>query len=114
MCSPTRAALLTGRNHTRVGNGQIAAAAVNDFDGFSGVIPKSSATMAEVLKAYGYNSTWGKWHNTPEEQISSKGPFDYWRAALVTDLNTFTASSPVKRLSMNQHLCGTPQLRRTS
>ena len=50
MCSPTRAALLTGRNHTRVGNGQIAAIA-NDFDGFSGVIPKSSATMAEVLKA---------------------------------------------------------------
>lgn len=78
MCSPTRAALLTGRNHTRVGNGQIAAIA-NDFDGFSGVIPKSSATMAEVLKAYGYNTAaFGKWHNTPEEQITSKGPFDYW------------------------------------
>ena len=78
MCSPTRAALLTGRNHTRVGNGQIAAIA-NDFDGFSGTIPKSSATVAEVLKAYGYNTgAWGKWHNTPEEQITSKGPFDYW------------------------------------
>ena len=45
MCSPTRAALLTGRNHTCVGNGQIAAIA-NDFDGFSGTIPKSSATVA--------------------------------------------------------------------
>jgi arylsulfatase len=78
MCSPTRAALLTGRNHTRVGNGQIAAIA-NDFDGFSGTIPKSSATVAEVLKNYGYNTgAWGKWHNTPEEQITSKGPFDYW------------------------------------
>jgi arylsulfatase A-like enzyme len=78
MCSPTRAALLTGRNHTRVGNGQIAAIA-NDFDGFSGVIPKTSATMAEVLKAYGYNtSAFGKWHNTPEEQITNKGPFEYW------------------------------------
>ncbi len=78
MCSPTRASLLTGRNHTRVGNGQIAAIA-NDFDGFSGTIPKSSATMAEVLKAYGYNTgAWGKWHNTPEELITSKGPFDYW------------------------------------
>jgi arylsulfatase A-like enzyme len=78
MCSPTRAALLTGRNHTRVGNGQIAAIA-NDFDGFSGVIPKTSATVAEVLKDYGYNtSAFGKWHNTPEEQITSKGPFDYW------------------------------------
>ena len=53
MCSPTRAALLTGRNHTFVGNGQIAAIA-NDFDGFSGIIPKSSATIAEVLKHYGY------------------------------------------------------------
>ena len=78
MCSPTRAALLCGRNHTRVGNGQIAAIA-NDFDGFSGTIPKSSATVAEVLKNYGYNTgAWGKWHNTPEEQITSKGPFDYW------------------------------------
>ncbi|MEQ1892000.1 MAG: arylsulfatase [Planctomycetota bacterium] len=78
MCSPTRASLLTGRNHTRVGNGQIAAIA-NDFDGFSGTIPKSSATVAEVLKAYGYNTgAWGKWHNTPEEQITSKGPFEYW------------------------------------
>lgn len=55
MCSPTRAALLTGRNHTRVGNGQIAAIA-NGFDGFSGTIPKSSATVAEVLKDYGYNT----------------------------------------------------------
>ena len=78
MCSPTRAALLTGRNHTFVGNGQIAAIA-NDFDGFSGIIPKSSATVAEVLKNYGYNTgAWGKWHNTPEEQITTKGPFDYW------------------------------------
>ncbi len=74
MCSPTRASLLTGRNHTRVGNGQIAAIA-NDFDGFSGTIPKSSATVAEVLKNYGYNTgAWGKWHNTPEEQIASQGP----------------------------------------
>ena len=78
MCSPTRAALLTGRNHTRVGNGQITALA-NDFDGFSGTIPKSSATVAEVFKDYGYNTgAWGKWHNTPEEHITSKGPFDYW------------------------------------
>ena len=66
------------RNHTRVCNGQISAIA-NDFDGFSGTIPKSSATVAEVLKDYGYNTgAWGKWHNTPEEQITNKGPFDYW------------------------------------
>lgn len=78
MCSPTRAALLTGRNHTRVGNGQICELA-NDWDGFCGVIPKTSACMAEVLKAYGYNTAaFGKWHNTPAEQTTSKGPFDFW------------------------------------
>jgi arylsulfatase A-like enzyme len=45
----------------------------------AGRFPKSSATVAEVLKNYGYNTgAWGKWHNTPEEQITSKGPFDYW------------------------------------
>ena len=78
MCSPTRAALLTGRNHTKVGNGQICELA-NDWDGFSGTIPKTSATMAEVLKHYGYNTgAWGKWHNTPAEETTSKGPFDRW------------------------------------
>ncbi len=78
MCSPTRASILTGRNHTVVGNGQIAELA-NDWDGFNGTIPKTSATVAEVLKAYGYNtSAFGKWHNTPAEQTTSKGPFDYW------------------------------------
>lgn len=78
MCSPTRASLLTGRNHTRIGNGQISAIS-NDFDGFSGIIPKSSATIAEVLKDYGYSTgAWGKWHNTPEDQIGAMGPFDFW------------------------------------
>lgn len=78
MCSPTRASLLTGRNHTRIGNGQICELA-NDWDGFSGTIPKSSATVAEVLKAYGYKTgAWGKWHNTPAEQTTAAGPFDHW------------------------------------
>jgi len=78
MCSPTRASLLTGRNHTRVGNGQIAELA-NDWDGFSGEIPKSSATVAEVLKHYGYNTgAWGKWHNTPSTETTRMGPFDAW------------------------------------
>ena len=48
MCSPTRAALLTGRNHTRVGNEQIFELA-NDWDGFSGAIPKTSAIIAKIL-----------------------------------------------------------------
>ena len=78
MCSPTRASLLTGRNHHRVGNGQIAELA-NDWDGYSGVIPKSCATAAEVLRHYGYTTAaWGKWHNTPAEHTTAVGPFDCW------------------------------------
>ena len=78
ICSPTRAALLTGRNHQRVGNGTIAERAV-DWDGYTGVIPKSSATMAEVLRDYGYKTAAiGKWHNTPADQTTSMGPFDRW------------------------------------
>ncbi|MDH6237806.1 arylsulfatase [Cryobacterium sp. CG_9.6] len=78
MCSPTRASLLTGRNHHRVGAGQIAELA-NDWDGYSGHIPKSSATIAEVLRNYGYSTgAWGKWHNTPAEETTKAGPFDRW------------------------------------
>ena len=53
ICSPTRASLLTGRNHHRVGNGVITEMAA-DFDGYTGEIPKSSATLAEVLGKRGY------------------------------------------------------------
>ncbi|MDA8239341.1 MAG: arylsulfatase [Nitrospiraceae bacterium] len=78
MSSPTRASLLTGRNHHRVSAGQIAEFA-NDWDGYSGIQPKSSAMIPEVLKAYGYHTgAWGKWHNTPAEQTTAAGPFDYW------------------------------------
>jgi arylsulfatase A-like enzyme len=78
MCSPTRASLLTGRNHHRIGNGQIAELA-NDWDGYAGEIPKSSALMAEVLKNYGYaTSAFGKWHNTPAIETSAAGPFTNW------------------------------------
>lgn len=76
MCSPTRASLLTGRNHHRVGNGQIAELA-NDWDGYSGHIPKSSALVAKVLKDYGYSTAaFGKWHNTAAEETTMTGPFD--------------------------------------
>ena len=78
ICSPTRAALLTGRNHQRVGNGTIAERAV-DWDGYTGVIPKTSATMPEVLRHYGYKTAAiGKWHNTPADQTTAMGPFDRW------------------------------------
>jgi len=75
MCSPTRAALMTGRNHHRVGAGQIAELA-NDWDGYTGVIPKSSATIAEVLRYYGYaTAAFGKDHNTPVDALGN-GPYD--------------------------------------
>lgn len=78
ICSPTRAALLTGRNMHHVGSGTIAERAV-DWDGYTGTIPKSSATLAEVLKNYGYKtSAFGKWHNTPADQTTAMGPFDKW------------------------------------
>ncbi|WP_085722923.1 arylsulfatase [Pseudomonas sp. R37(2017)] len=79
--SATRAALLTGRNHHRVGNGVIAELAT-DWDGYTGKIPKSSATMAEVLKQYGYSTAaFGKWHNTPPMDTTAAGPFDTWPTA---------------------------------
>lgn len=78
ICSPTRAALLTGRNHQRVGSGTIAERAV-DWDGYTGIIPKTAATIPEVLRDYGYKtSAFGKWHNTPADQTTAMGPFTYW------------------------------------
>ena len=82
MCSPTRASILTGRNHHHVGAGQIAELA-NDWDGYSGHIPKSSALIADVLKDYGYSTAaWGKWHNTPAEETTVAGPFENWPTGL--------------------------------
>jgi arylsulfatase A-like enzyme len=78
MCSPTRASLMTGRNHHRIGNGQIAELA-NDWDGYAGEIPKSSALGAEVLRDYGYSTAaFGKWHNTPAIETTPAGPFHNW------------------------------------
>ncbi|MFZ4702994.1 MAG: arylsulfatase, partial [Candidatus Methylumidiphilus sp.] len=78
ICSPTRASLLTGRNHQRVGSGTIAERAV-DWDGYTGVIPRTSATLAKVLHEYGYKSAaFGKWHNTPATETTAMGPFTLW------------------------------------
>jgi arylsulfatase len=78
MCSPTRASLLTGRNHHRIGNGQIAELA-NDWDGYAGEVPKSSALAADVLRNYGYaTAAFGKWHNTPAIETTPAGPFHNW------------------------------------
>ena len=78
MCSPTRAALLTGRNHHDVGSGHVTESA-NAFDGYTSVIPRSAATIAEILKDNGYATALiGKHHNTPNWETSQAGPFDRW------------------------------------
>ncbi|MGC2614287.1 MAG: arylsulfatase [Terracidiphilus sp.] len=78
ICSPSRASLLTGRNHQRVGSGTIAERAL-DFDGYTGVIPRSSATLAKTLGYYGYKTAaFGKWHNTPATETTAMGPFTLW------------------------------------
>jgi arylsulfatase len=78
MCSPTRAALLTGRNHHRVGSGVIADFA-GGYPGYNSIWKESTASVAEVLRRSGYStSAFGKWHNTPDWEITSTGPFDRW------------------------------------
>jgi arylsulfatase len=82
MCSPTRASLLTGRNHHAVGNG-IVANLTTGFPGYNNLLPKSAATIAEVLRQSGYNTgMFGKHHNAPEDQVSPQGPFDLWPTGL--------------------------------
>jgi arylsulfatase len=78
LCSPTRAALLTGRNHHSVATGVIQEMATG-YPGYCGIIPKSCATVAELLKQAGYTCAWfGKNHNVPDNQTSPAGPFDNW------------------------------------
>lgn len=78
LCSPTRAAMLTGRNHHSVASGVIQEMATG-FPGYCGIIPKSCATFAEMLKQAGYTNAWfGKNHNVPDNLTSPAGPFDNW------------------------------------
>ncbi|MFV0513088.1 MAG: sulfatase-like hydrolase/transferase [Jhaorihella sp.] len=78
VCSPTRAALLTGRNHHVAGTGNITEVATG-YDGYTGIIPKDTATVAEILRLNGYVTSWfGKNHNTPIYETSAVGPFDHW------------------------------------
>jgi arylsulfatase A-like enzyme len=78
VCAPSRAALLTGRNHHRVGTGHHPEMA-SPYPGYTGVISPAAATVARVLKEHGYNTAmFGKDHNTPLLHRSPMGPFDYW------------------------------------
>ena len=82
MCSPTRAALLTGRNAHAVGSGGITDVATG-YPGYSSVIPRSAATVARILRDNGYNTAmFGKHHNIPRWEASLSGPFDHWPTGL--------------------------------
>jgi arylsulfatase A-like enzyme len=78
LCSPSRGALLTGRNHHAIGLAAITEAATG-YPGNFGNIPKSAATIAEILKQNGYNTmALGKWHLAPYTAYTAAGPFDRW------------------------------------
>ncbi len=85
LCSPTRASLLTGRNHHSVHMGGITEIA-NSFPGYDSAIPPESATVAQVLRMSGYSTAcFGKWHLTPSWEQSPAGPFDRWPTGLGFD-----------------------------
>jgi arylsulfatase A-like enzyme len=78
LCSPTRAALITGRNHHSVGFGVISEQSTG-YPGYDSYIGKDAATIGEILKQNGYATSWfGKNHNTPTFMASQAGPFDQW------------------------------------
>ncbi len=81
ICSPTRACLLTGRNHHRVGVGMLPDLPMN-FPGYQGRIVDEAGTMAQILRNDGYATFCvGKWHLTPRDQRSPSGPFGNWPLA---------------------------------
>ncbi|WP_428925288.1 arylsulfatase [Marinibacterium sp. SX1] len=113
LCSPTRAALLTGRNHNVSGTGVITELATG-YDGYTGIIPKDTATVAEILRQNGYATAWfGKNHNTPIYETSAVGPYDHWPNGLGFDhFYGFMAGDTNQLrpyLYENQTAIGTPQ-----
>ncbi|PZM07432.1 arylsulfatase [Rhizobium tubonense] len=85
LCSPTRAALITGRNHHSSGFGVIAEQATG-FPGYDSIIGPDNATIGNILKDHGYATSWfGKNHNTPTYAYSTSGPFDQWPSGMGFD-----------------------------
>lgn len=89
LCSPTRAALLTGRNHHSVGSGVVVEMGTG-FPGYTGIVPNSTASLPSILRHNGYTTAaFGKWHNTPDKEISPAGPFDRWPTGRTWGFDTF-------------------------
>src|SRR6202158_602473 len=85
LCSPTRAALITGRNHHSVGTGVIGEMSTG-YPGYDSIIGPENATIGTILRENGYATSWfGKNHNTPSFQYSKAGPFDQWPSGLGFD-----------------------------
>lgn len=85
LCSPTRASLITGRNHHTASFGVITELSTG-YDGYTCTMPKGCGTIGEVLTQNGYMTAWiGKNHNTPPWEVSAAGPFDRWANGLGFD-----------------------------
>lgn len=85
LCSPSRAALLSGRNHHAVGFGSISEYC-GGWPGYNATWPKSAASIAEILRNNGYSTAaFGKWHLTPDDQQGPAGPFRRWPNGLGFD-----------------------------
>ena len=81
LCSPTRACLLTGRNHHRNGLGRVADLAIG-YPGYNGDVPKENGFLSEILRANGYATyAVGKWHLSPDDQTNMAAPRDSWPLA---------------------------------
>jgi arylsulfatase A-like enzyme len=89
LCSPTRACLLTGRNHHSVGMANITELATG-YPGYNARQPQNKAAIGAMLHAHGYTSfALGKWHNTPSEETSIAGPYDRWPTGPVFGFDRF-------------------------
>jgi arylsulfatase len=106
ICSPTRAALLTGRNHHQVGFGNLADVSTG-YPAYNSVWRKDMASIAEVLRLNGYSTAaFGKWHNSRSEKSARRGPSSIGRPALELNIFRFPGRriEPVGAASLRQHL----------